>query len=53
MVRPRTFHYEIVAEETEKLTRAVHEEFCNPPSRHQQFAERLRQMPELVELRME
>ncbi len=74
----RIFHYEIVAEETDELTRAVHEElsnshfqdgqvvmirqsgtvsirfaFCNPPSRHQQFAERLRQMPELVELRME
>ncbi len=74
----RTLHYEIVAEETEKLTQAVHEElsnshfqdgqvvlirqngkisvrfaFCNPPSRHQRFAEKLRQMPELVELTME
>lgn len=27
--------------------------FCNPPSRHQEFAEKLRRMPALIDLRME
>lgn len=74
----RVFQYELIAEESEDLMRAVHEElsrshfqdgpvtlvrqngrlllrfsFCNPPSRHQRFAETLRRIPELVELKME
>jgi hypothetical protein len=27
--------------------------FCNPPSRHQRFAEALRRIPEIVELKIE